>query len=290
MGEETCDEILRIAFEKRQVKVINLIQHIKEELFIDEQKKGNVGYLKITTNCEALDKALNYGFPIGKICEIYGEAGTGKTQLCMQLCCTVQLPRSIQGLESESLYIDTEGRFMTPRILEMGEGLRDKHSVSLDNLLDKIHLIRITSPQLFNFLIIHRLEEFLDEHPKVKLIVLDSIAFQFRYGYDADFKERTRALILIAEKLRKIVAERLICVVIANQLTCNMDIHKSTPALGETWSHTASTRIHLEKAGNVRKATLVKSYLKKPCEVFYKITPQGITDATLEELKCAFVS
>lgn len=36
---------------------------------------------KIRSGCGALDKALNGGFPLGRVFEIFGEAGSGKTQI-----------------------------------------------------------------------------------------------------------------------------------------------------------------------------------------------------------------
>ena len=34
------------------------------------------------------------------ITEVAGESASGKTQLCMQLCITVQLPKEMHGLDS----------------------------------------------------------------------------------------------------------------------------------------------------------------------------------------------
>jgi len=52
----------------------------------------------LTTGCSKLDAKLRGGIPCRGITQIYGAAGTGKTQLALQLCLTVQLPITAGGL------------------------------------------------------------------------------------------------------------------------------------------------------------------------------------------------
>lgn len=52
----------------------------------------------LTTGCSKLDAMLKGGIPCRGITQIYGAAGTGKTQLALQLCLTVQLPIIKGGL------------------------------------------------------------------------------------------------------------------------------------------------------------------------------------------------
>jgi len=63
----------------------------------------------ITTGCNILDKALRGGIPCNGITEITGESASGKTQLCLQLCLSVQLPRDRGGLGRGKLNIYLEG-------------------------------------------------------------------------------------------------------------------------------------------------------------------------------------
>lgn len=46
----------------------------------------------LTTGCPIIDTALRGGLSKRGINQIYGEAGTGKTQLALQLCLTAQIP------------------------------------------------------------------------------------------------------------------------------------------------------------------------------------------------------
>lgn len=63
---------------------------------------------KIGTGSAQLDRTLDGGIETGSITELFGEFGTGKTQLCHQLCITCQLPIEQGGGNGRALYIDTE--------------------------------------------------------------------------------------------------------------------------------------------------------------------------------------
>lgn len=65
------------------------------------------------------------GISLGKITEVCGAAGVGKTQLCMQLSISVQLPNELGGLAAKAVYIDTEGSFVSSRLVEMANSIRD---------------------------------------------------------------------------------------------------------------------------------------------------------------------
>ena len=53
----------------------------------------------------------------------------GKTQVCLQLCCSAQLPNSSASADmigfSKCLFLDTEGAFNAKRLQEMAEGTRE---------------------------------------------------------------------------------------------------------------------------------------------------------------------
>jgi DNA repair protein RAD51 len=90
--------------------------------------------INITTGSKELDKLLdgNYflgitklifsgGFETGSITEIFGEFRTGKTQLCLQICVTCQLPLNQGGGEGKAMFIDTEGTFRPERLVAIAE-------------------------------------------------------------------------------------------------------------------------------------------------------------------------
>merc|ERR1712166_1134638 len=54
---------------------------------------------RLGLGCPHFDQLLRGGFTSRGINEISGEAGTGKTNLCLQLCLQVQLPQEQGGLD-----------------------------------------------------------------------------------------------------------------------------------------------------------------------------------------------
>ena len=65
------------------------------------------------------------GIPLGKITEICGVAGVGKTQICMQMCVNVQIPEKYGGLGGKAIYVDTEGSFISKRVVEIANAVID---------------------------------------------------------------------------------------------------------------------------------------------------------------------
>jgi DNA-repair protein XRCC3 len=64
----------------------------------------------VCANAERKQRSLlNGGVPGGSVTELTGESTVGKTQLCLQLLLTAQLPEAAGGLGGRALYIHTEG-------------------------------------------------------------------------------------------------------------------------------------------------------------------------------------
>ena len=59
---------------------------------------GNYQIHRLSLGCPRLDSFLQGGILLRGITEITGESAAGKTQLCIQLCLSVQLPKELGGL------------------------------------------------------------------------------------------------------------------------------------------------------------------------------------------------
>ena len=66
---------------------------------------------KLTSGSSALDELLGGGFETQAIVEVFGEFGSGKTQVGHQLAVNTILPLSQGGFDGEVFYIDTEDTF-----------------------------------------------------------------------------------------------------------------------------------------------------------------------------------
>lgn len=75
---------------------------------------GNYHWL-VPTGLAFFDRLLNGGLHKGIITQLYGESGTGKTQLCMQM----MLGASRSGCNS--FYISSEKRLHSERFIQLKE-------------------------------------------------------------------------------------------------------------------------------------------------------------------------
>ena len=76
---------------------------------------------RISTGSENLDELFGGGIETNAITEIYGEYGTGKTQICHVLSTITSRSKSVGGLNAKVLYIDTENTFRPERIVSIAE-------------------------------------------------------------------------------------------------------------------------------------------------------------------------
>jgi len=263
----------------------------------------------------------------------------------MQLAVDVQIPSSHGGLDGECIYIDTEGSFHIERLKTIAEGLythltnitkkkrkanesntntsesnRKENEEALlnktpDNLMNGIYFIRVhDSTELLA--VINRLSSLIDQSPKVKLVIIDSIAFPFRQSLH-DVAWRTRILGGIAQTLQQVAYEKNIAVVVTNHVTTKFNkskvksvdvdielnerqkddldkvlVNEATireiwnttshlvPALGETWSHAVTNRLMMHYHLNERCASLMKSPNMKCSTTVFNITEFGVRDVS----------
>uniref|UniRef100_A0A8C0FXX2 DNA repair protein RAD51 homolog 3 n=1 Tax=Bubo bubo TaxID=30461 RepID=A0A8C0FXX2_BUBBB len=222
------------------------------ELLEEEQAQGF-----IITFCSALDNILGGGVQLTKITEICGAPGVGKTQLCMQLAVDVQIPECFGGVAGEAVFIDTEGSFMVDRVVEIAtacvqhcqliaethqeeDNLKALETFSLESILSHIYYFRCRD-YIELLAQVYLLPDFLSEHSKVRLVVVDGIAFPFRHDFE-DLSLRTRLLNGLAQQLIIIANDHKSAVILTNQMTTRIGQSQSTlvPALGESWGHAAT--------------------------------------------------
>ncbi|NWJ07497.1 RA51C protein, partial [Crypturellus undulatus] len=260
------------------------------ELLEQEQAQGF-----IITFCSALDNLLGGGVQLTKITEICGAPGIGKTQLCMQLAVDVQIPECFGGLAGEAVFIDTEGSFMVDRVADIAaacvqhcqliaeahqeeDHLKALETFSLESILSHIYYFRCRD-YIELLAQVYLLPDFLSEHSKVRLVVIDGIAFPFRHDFE-DLSLRTRLLNGLAQQLIIMANDHKAAVVLTNQMTTRIGQSQSTlvPALGESWGHAATVRLIFHWDNNQRLATLYKSPSQKESTIPYHVTPHGFRD------------
>jgi len=257
----------------------------------------------IVTLSQALDQLLGgKGVRVAQVTEFCGVPGIGKTQLGMQIACDAALPTIFEGLGGEAIYMDTEGSFIADRCMQIAGALvhkvltsarelnRDTEKLSQtfseETILNGIHHFRIYD-YVEQLATLATLEKFLKENQKVKVLIVDSVAFHFRRGFE-DFSLRARVLMGMAQHLLKLAQQFDIAVVVMNQVTTRFQSERSNhasiaPALGESWAHACTNRVMLSWNNGIRQARLLKSPSCKTGCVSYAVLPDGIRDHVEEE-------
>lgn len=250
----------------------------------DELVKMRENILRVTTGSNMLDKLLGGGIESQSITEFYGEYGSGKSQICHQLCVNVQLPSEQGGLGGAALYIDTENTFRTERIFQMAKNLALDPEEAIKNI---IFAEAFTSDhQMF---LLENADKVIKENG-VRLIIVDSLTSHFRSEYMGRemLQERQQKLNKHMHMLIRLSRAFNAVAVVTNQVMSKPDaffgdgIH---PVGGHIVAHTSHTRVFLRKSarGPVRIARLVSSPYLPEGEGIFKVSERGIEDVNANE-------
>lgn len=233
---------------------------------------------RITSGSKALDELLGGGFESQAIIELYGEFGSGKTQIAHQLAVNVTRPRDDGGLAGETLWIDTENTFRPIRIKQMATHLE----LDSDKILKTIHVARAFNSH-HQMLLIEKAMEEAEKFP-IKLLVVDSMTGHFRAEYigRGALAERQQLLNKHMHDLLRFgdVHNAVICV--TNQVQAKPDAFFGDPTRpigGHIVGHTATFRVYLRKSkGGKRIARLTDSPNLPEGEAVFVVTGDGIID------------
>ncbi|CAH0476590.1 unnamed protein product [Peronospora belbahrii] len=238
-----------------------------------------------------LDGLLGGGLQRGEVTEICGGPGTGKTQLGIHACLAVQYLAEETGKTPSAVFIDSEGSFIIERVASMAEHfLVDFYQVGPEKLTRDDLLRGITYYRTHDYVeqmeVLHSLPACFRTN-ECKLLVVDTIAFHFRHGFD-DYAKRTRALDDVATFLHGLAADFNLAVVLINHITTKASRDENVgsqqrPALGESWAHSIDNRIVLEWMANSRVARLVKSAALAHDSALFEVSERGVRDAADEE-------
>jgi RecA/RadA recombinase len=160
-----------------------------------------------------------------------------------QYCVNVQIPKSLGGLGGQAVFVDTKLDFSAYRIEQMAEAcvkrLEKLAPNSLDNfskelVLDNIFLFEVTEDYAELFAVVLSLDGFIETHPNIKLIVVDSFSYLLRYELDS--LERTRLANELMMNLHMLGRKYNLAVLLTHELTTRFDGSeeaRAVPALGD---------------------------------------------------------
>ena len=238
---------------------------------------------KITTGSKALDDLLGGGVETQAITELFGEYGSGKTQICHQLAVNVQLPKEKGGLEGAVIVIDTEGTFRPERIIQMAEA----KDLDPDKVLKNIYVAQAYNSN-HQMLLVDNAKELANKLKKdginVRLLVVDSLTAHFRAEYvgRGSLADRQQKLNRHLHDLLRFGEIFNAAIVVTNQVMAKPDQFfgdPTRPVGGHIVAHTATFRVYLRKSkGELRVARLIDSPHLPESEAIFKITERGIED------------
>ena len=269
MGETQAKKIIAAARKAAEIGAFLTADKVLE-------RRKTVGW--ITTGSKQLDTLLGGGVETRAVTEVFGEFGSGKSQIAHQLCVNVQLPPEQGGLKGRAIYIDTENTFRPERILGMAAGAELDSEEVLRNIL--VARSYNTDQQL---LIAEKAEELIEKEG-VRLMIIDSLTSHFRAEFvgRATLAERQQKLARHLLVLHRIADLKDIAIFVTNQVQARPDLFFGDPTRpigGHVLGHSATTRVYLRKSkGGRRIARVVDSPSLPEGESVFMITESGIRD------------
>ncbi|MEM3445045.1 MAG: DNA repair and recombination protein RadA [Thermoplasmata archaeon] len=240
------------------------------------EKRKKVGHL--TTGSKQLDAIMGGGFETQAITELFGEFGSGKTQIAHQCAVNVQLPEDEGGLNGEAIIIDTENTFRPERIIQMATALE----MDPTQALKKIHVARAYNSN-HQMLLMEKVNEIAKEH-NVRLLVVDSLTAHFRAEYigRGALAERQQQLNKHMHELLRFGDIHNAVILVTNQVAARPDVFFGDPTKpigGNIVAHTSTFRLYLRKSkGNKRIARLIDSPNLPEAEAVFAVTEEGVRD------------
>ncbi len=203
---------------------------------------------RLPSGCQGLDRLLGGGFESGIVTQLYGEAGTGKTNIVIQLA----IQAVSRGLRV--IFIDTEG-FSPDRFKQIaGAGAKD--------IATKIII--------FEPLSLEQQHTSIKEASKIAgrdlgLVVLDSATSLYRVLLESDDNRPVRRLLsLQLGELQEISRRHRIPVVITNQVYTDIEINELRPLGGTYLEHMCKAIIFVEKIGQGRRRAKIVKHRSQP--------------------------
>ncbi|WP_245242889.1 DNA repair and recombination protein RadA, partial [Natronococcus sp. JC468] len=248
------------------------------------ERRNEIG--KLSWHIDEVDDLLGGGIETQSITEVYGEFGSGKSQVTHQMAVNVQLPKEVGGLHGRAMFIDSEDTFRPERIDDMVRGLPDEVIEAtledreiegtpgneatmdelVDDILDKIHVAKAFNSN-HQMLLAEKAKELAGEHEEaeypVRLLAVDSLTAHFRAEYvgRGELAERQQKLNKHLHDIDKVGNLYNTAVIVTNQVASNPDSFFGDPTQpigGNILGHKSTFRIYLRKSkGNKRIVRLV---------------------------------
>jgi DNA repair protein RadB len=220
------------------------------------------GLDRLPSGCQSLDRLLGGGFESGIVTQLYGEAGTGKTNIVIQLA----IQAVSRGLRV--IFIDTEG-FSPDRFKQIaGAGAKEIASKII----------------IFEPLSLEQQHTSIQEASKIAgkdlgLVVLDSATSLYRVLLESDDNRQIRRLLSIQlGELQEMARRHRIPVVITNQVYTDVATNELKPLGGTYLEHMCKAIVQVEKIGQGKRRARIAKHRSQPEgeTAEFEITSHGV--------------
>lgn len=210
-----------------------------------------------------LDDLLEGGFEGGAITLLYGEAGSGKTNVCLQVAKNVALTGK------KVVYIDTEG-----------VSLERLKQIAAENFEEVMRNTLFFEAHTFE-----DQEKFVDKAVKlaessleVGVIILDSATIHYRLTRNDEERGVRKSLSPQLAKLLSVARGKDIPIIVTSQVYTDIEKGTFEPLGGHVLLHNAKAIIRLDKVGTgSRRAVIIKHrHLEEGRRADFRLTKAGV--------------
>lgn len=214
---------------------------------------------RLLLNCSPLDELLGGGIEEGTIAEIYGEAGSGKTNFCLQAA------RECIVSGKKVAYIDADGVS-----IERLRQLCDKHDYK--KILSNILFFTPTS--------FEEQEQMITKAINIKdigMIIIDTFNMFYRTVLEYDEEGANRALNRQITTLQVSARTKGFYAILAGQVY-STEKHDVLPFAGRGIEHMAKTIIKFERVGTGKRQATIMKHRSQPegKTAMFTITQHGL--------------
>ena len=243
------------------------------------ERRQEIG--KLSWQIDEVDDLLGGGIETQSITEVYGEFGSGKSQVTHQMAVNVQLSKENGGLEGGCIFVDSEDTFRPERIDDMVRGLDDEilademekreiegtpsDEEAMEELvaafLDQIHVAKAFNSN-HQILLAEKAKELAGEHEEtdwpIRIVCVDSLTAHFRAEYvgRGELADRQQKLNKHLHDLMRLGDLFNTAILVTNQVASNPDSYFGDPTQaigGNILGHASTFRMYLRKSKNDKR-------------------------------------
>ena len=208
---------------------------------------------RLPLGCTSIDEMLDGGIESSSMTLLYGEAGSGKTTVCLILA------KEIIKQGKKVVYIDSEGISIDRLMQIAGEDF----DLVMQNLL-VFDVVNFDSQERS----IDKAVKMVQSDIGVGMIIVDSITSLYRPTGKEDERSERKSLVGQSQKLSSIAREKKIPVLVTSQVYTDVETGTFESLGGNALMHNSKSIIRFDRAGlGMRRAVLIK----------HRSIPEGIT-------------